>query len=64
MKSIKELLKEYLLKTNKLDFVEIYYYNIDGANCEVAYYTSKERFSKKKENINIWHMVIYLNKNK
>jgi hypothetical protein len=57
----KYLLKKYLQKENNWNYIYITYWEVDGANCEVTYYTDESRHYKEHSNINIWDMMIFLN---
>ena len=58
---MEDLLKKYLQKENNWDYIYITYWNVDGASCEVTYYTDESKYYKEKSNINIWDMMIFLN---
>ena len=58
---MEEILKKYIQKINNWKDIYIDYHNIDGANCEVIFYTDVSRQYKENININIWDMMIFLN---
>jgi hypothetical protein len=58
---MKKLLENYIKSIDSWDCILVDYYNIDGANCEVIYYTDESKYYKETRNINIWEMLIYLN---
>ena len=58
---MEDLLKKYLQKENNWDYIYITYWNVDGANCVVTYYTDESKHYKEQSNINIWDMMIFLN---
>jgi hypothetical protein len=59
---MEELLTKYLKSAENWDYIVINHYNIDGANCEVVYYTEESKYYRETMNINIWDMLIFLNK--
>ena len=58
---MEELLTKYLKSTENWDYIMVNYYNIDGANCEVVYYTDESHYYTEKKNINVWNILIFLN---
>jgi hypothetical protein len=58
---MEKLLKQYLMHYHNYEHIFIDYYNIDGATCEVIYATDDDGSYKKKININVWDMLIFLN---
>lgn len=58
---MEELLKKYIQKQNQWEDIYIDYWNVDGATCDVTYYTDSSKHYKEKVNINIWDMMIFLN---
>ena len=60
MEIMKEILKKYIGKCYDLEYVYIDYFNIDGANCDVKFYSEESHRSRETVNINIWDMVSFL----
>ena len=58
---MENLLKKYIQKQADWEDIYIGYYNVDGATCEVTYYTDYDRNYKETMNINIWDMMVFLN---
>lgn len=58
---MKEILTKYLQSEDNWETIIVDYWNIDGANCEVIYYTDKSRYYKETKNINVWDMLMFLN---
>lgn len=56
-----EILKKYLEHLHDLETIDIDHYNIDGANCEVTFYTDISAYHIEHANINVWDMVKFLN---
>lgn len=56
-----DILKEYIQKYYNLEYIYIEHYHVDGANCEVKFYTDEYRNYSEKINVNIWDIVIFLN---
>lgn len=58
---MKNTLTKYIQQTDNWENIIVDYWNIDGSNCEVSYYTDSSGHYKETKNINIWDMVIFLN---
>lgn len=58
---MKNILTKYIQQTDNWETIIVDYWNIDGSNCEVSYYTDNSRHYKETKNINIWDMLIFLN---
>ena len=58
---MEDILKKYIQKYHNWEYIYIDYYNVDGANCEVKFYTDESKYYSEKININIWDMLIFLN---
>ena len=58
---MEDILKRYIQKYHNWEYIYIGYYNVDGANCEVKFYTDESKYYSEKININIWDMLIFLN---
>jgi UDP-glucose 4-epimerase len=56
-----EILKKYIRKHHDWEYIDFDYFNIDGANCEVKFYTDESHCYIETININIWDMVMFLN---
>lgn len=59
---MEKLLEKYLKSYSSWDNIFINHWNIDGAICTVNYYTDESRHYKEIINVNIWDMLIFLNK--
>lgn len=59
---MEDLLKEYIQDKLNWDSIIINFYNVDGANCEVTFYTDDSKYYKEVININIWDMFIFMKK--
>ena len=60
---MEELLKKYLESIYDYGIIKIRYYNIEGSNCSVSFWTDNDKMYKERMNINIWDMLIFLNNN-
>jgi len=56
-----DILKRYIQKYYNLEYIIIDGYIVDGANCEVKFYTDGGKYYHKQININIWDMLVFLN---
>lgn len=56
---MKELLTKYIQSQDSWEDIYVDYWNVDGANCEVVYYTDKAKYYKETKNINIWDMLLF-----
>lgn len=56
---MEELLEPYLKSTYNWEYVKVDYYNVDGANCEVVFYTDVEEYYKETRNVNIWDLTAF-----
>lgn len=59
---MEKIFEQYLKNEYNLDYIKIINYDIDGANCSVNFYTDQSHHYKETNNINIWDMFIFLNK--
>lgn len=59
-----DLLCKYIKSTLKVRKVHIDWYEIDGHNCEVCYSDTAESYNTYRISINIWRMIIFLNRKK
>ena len=60
-RDMRDLLKNFIVQVYKYPHVDIDYYNIDGANCTVNFYTDDERYYHEIVTINVWEMIGFLN---
>jgi len=58
--TIEKLLKKYLKKTHPWADIYIDSFNVDGANCEVKFYTDESKYEQEQTNVNIWDMLVFL----
>lgn len=56
---MESLLKRYLKNYSYWEYIDIDYYNVDGAVCTVAFYTDESKYYKETLNINIWDMLVF-----
>tara|TARA_R110000782_G_scaffold269509_1_gene367758 strand:+ start:116 stop:301 length:186 start_codon:yes stop_codon:yes gene_type:complete len=61
---MKKLLEKYLKEEYDVDYISINHWSVDGAVCEVVYFTDEAEFYREQKNINVWDMLIFLNNNK
>ena len=60
---MKDLITQYLKHTEISEIIIVDYYNIDGANCSVAFYTDEACNNKDYTNINVWDFINFLHTN-
>jgi UDP-glucose 4-epimerase len=58
---MEKLLERYIKSIEKWKYVCISYFDVDGANCFVEYYTDEFKIYKETKNINVWDMLVFLN---
>ena len=59
---MEKLLENYLRVTKNWEDIKVSYYEIDGSDCHVIFYTDESNCFRENEIINIWDMLVYLNK--
>ena len=57
---MEKLLQRYLLAKTGWDYIEVNYYDIDGASCYVEFWTDDSRHYKEHKKINVWDMLLFL----
>lgn len=57
---MKEKLTKYIQSVDNWETIIVDYWVIDGANCEVIYYTDESLHYKETKSINIWDMIMFL----
>jgi len=58
-----EILKKYIMNQYNWEYIDIDYFNINGANCEIKFYIDKNHHHSETTNINIWGMMMFLLEN-
>ena len=59
---MENLLENYLRFIKNWEDIKVIYYEINGSDCHVVFYTDRSNYEKENEIINIWDMLVYLNK--
>lgn len=59
---MEELIEDYLRSIYGEYAISIKNWNVDGANCYVEFYMDEYKYYKESLNINVWDMLVFLNK--
>ena len=57
---MKEILTKFIQSEDNWEEIIVDYWNINGAECEVVYYTDYSRHYKERKIINIWDMLVFI----
>ena len=59
---MEEILLNYLKARYSWEYISVRNYNVDGSSCYVSFYTCEDKYYYESEIINIWDMLLFLNK--